>query len=181
MLMALISLLILCTAFSISSIQKDKIKQLVVYNVSGKKAIAFILQRHVYYDFDSALINNDILMRYTVRDHWYQCGVQDEKNVDSIEFGYPLTFGRMYVVNNKRILQVDKTIPDSMPRLKADIVILSSNDRNTVQDVRQKVDFKELVFDTSNTPSHTDHWIDDCEKMQVRYYDCRIKAFQMDL
>lgn len=181
LLATLACLLILCTAFSLGSIKNDRTKKLVVYHISGKKAIAFILQRHVYYDFDTALSNNDILMRYNVRDHWWQCGVVDEKTVDSAKLGYVLSFGRMYAVNGKHILQIDKQMPDDIGRLKADIIILSSNNRNTIEDIKRKVDFKELVFDTSNTPAHIKHWIEDCEAQKVKYYDCRMKAFEMEL
>lgn len=174
-------LLILCTAFSISSIKRDQTKELVVYHVPGKKAIAFIMQRMAFYDFDSALITNDILMRYNVRDHWWQCGVGEEKNVDSARFAYALSFGRMYVVDDRRILQIDQIIPEPAQRLIADVVILSSNNKNTIEDIRRKVDFKELVFDTSNSPAHLKHWIDECEKLKIKYFDCRLRAFEMML
>jgi competence protein ComEC len=181
LLATLLCLLVLCTAFSVSSIKRDQTKELVVYHVSGKKAIAFIIQRKVYYDFDSALINNDQLMRYNIRDHWWQCGVEQERSVDSAGFGHAISFGRMYVVDGKRILQIDKLLPGNIPHIKADVVILSANNRNTIDDLRRKIDFKELVFDTSNSPAHIRHWIEDCEKMQLRYYDCRVKAFEMAL
>ena len=181
LLTTLACMLVLCTAFSIGSIKRDQIKELVVYHVSGKKAIAFIIQRKAWYDFDSALINNDILMRYNIRDHWWQCGVEEEKAVDSSKFGYALPFGKIYCVNGKRILLMDKRLPANMNRLKADVVILSSGNGNTIDDIKRKFDFKELVFDTSNPPTRVTHWIEDCQKSGIKYHDCRDKAFEMEL
>ena len=120
-------------------------------------------------------------MRYNVRDHWWQCGVREERNVDSAMFGHTVSFGRMYIVEGKRILQIDKLLPVSIPRIRADVVILSANNRNSIDDIRRKIDLKELVFDTSNSPSHIKHWIEECEKWKLRYYDCRVKAFEMEL
>ena len=182
LLATLTCVLVLCTAFSIGSIKKDKTKKLVVYSVSGKKAIAFIIQRHAYYDFDSALIHNESLLRYNIRDHWWQCGIERETSLDSMKSGNELPYGKLYAVNGKRILVLDKELPhNSSTKLKADVVILSGNTKNTIEAIKQSIDFKELVFDSSNKPYQVKKWKDDCEKMKIRYHDCRAHAFEMDL
>jgi competence protein ComEC len=182
LLTTLICALILCMAFSVGSIQRDQTKKLVVYHVSGKKAIAFIIQRKAYYDFDSALINNEMLMRYNVRDHWWQCGVAAEEPIDSARFGYSVSYGRVYAVDSKRILIIDKELAYSAAsKLKVDVVILSGNTKNSLDDIMRRIDFKELIFDTSNKPAHIKHWIEDSEKMKIKYHDCREHAFEMDL
>jgi competence protein ComEC len=182
LLATLVCVLLLSTAFSIGSIKKDNTKKLVVYSVSGKRAIAFIMQRQVYYDFDSALLHNEGLMRYNIKDHWWQCGVEKVTAIDSIKSNFETPYGKLYTVNGKHILLLDKDLPyHSGTKLKADIVILSGNTKNTIDAIRQSIDFKELVFDTSNKPYQVKHWKEDCEKMKVKYYDCRVRAFEMEL
>ncbi len=182
LLTTLFFLLVLGTAFSIGSIRKDQVKKLMVYHVSSKKAIAFITQRQVYYDFDTAISNNETQMRYTVRDHWIHCGVEREQSIDSAKFASQLPYGRLYTINGKRIAVIDQQLAaDNKAKLKADVVILSGNVRNAIEDIQSVLDFRELVFDTSNKPFHIKHWKEDCEKLKIRYHDCRDKAFEMDL
>jgi competence protein ComEC len=174
--------LVLCTAFSIGSIKNDRTQKLVVYHISGKKAIAFIMQRQVYYDFDTGVINNETLMRYNIRDHWWQCGVEKQGSIDSAKLGTELPYGKLYAIDGKRILVINKELSFTrIVKLKADVVILSGNTNNTIEAIRERIDFNDVVFDTSNKPAHIKHWIEECEKMEVRYYDCRDKAFEMDL
>jgi competence protein ComEC len=174
--------LILSSAFSIGSIKNDRMQKLVVYHISGEKAIAFIMQRQVIYDFDTGLINNEILMRYNIRDHWWQCGVEKEISADSTKLGIKLPYGKLYTIDGKQVIVIDKELPYNRTiKLKADVVILSGNTNNTIEEIRQRGDFNEVVFDTSNKPAHIKHWIEECEKLNIKYHDCRNKAFELDL
>lgn len=182
LLAALGFVLILCTAFSADSIRNDRTHKLIVYDVQGKKAISFIMQRKVYYDFDTGLINNDALMRYNIRDHWWHCGVGEERCIDSAKIGALSPYGRMYAVNGKRVLVIDKELPYlNSSKLKADIVILSHSPQNTINEIAKRIDFKELVFDTSDRPFQVKRWIEECEKLKLKYHDCRNSAFEINL
>jgi competence protein ComEC len=174
--------LILCTAFSMSSIKKDNTQKLMVYSVPGKKAIAFIIRRQVYYDFDSALIRNEMLMRYNIRDHWWSCGVEKQKSMDSVPPGHKISFGAIYAINDKHIIVIDKNIDDTInAKLQVDIVILSYGARCAISDITRNIDFKEIVFDSSNKPSQIKRWVEDCKKIKIKYHDCGKKAFEIDL
>ena len=181
LLAALVCTLIVCTSFSIGSIRKEQIKKLVVYDVTGKKALAFILQRTAYYDFDSALIDNDMLMRYNIRDHWWQCGVEAQQPIDSAGFSHTFPFGKIFSINRKGILFIDQPLTMNITKPDVDVLILSANCRNTITELRQKINFKEVVFDTSDSPGHISRWIDECIKFDIKYHDCHKGAFEMDL
>ena len=178
----LVSLLILCASFAVGSMKNGSTQKLMVYDISGKRAIAFILHRQVYYDFDTGLINNESLMRYNIRDHWWQCGVERQVSLDSAKLGCKLPFGAIYIIDGKRIVVIDKELAYHDPsKLKADIVILSGNTKITIDEIKQRIDFKEVVFDTSNKPYRTRQWKEDCEKLKIKYHDCWDKAFEMDI
>ena len=181
LLFSLLCTLVLFTSFSVNSIHCDRTKQLVVYHISGHKAMAFILHRQVYYDFDSALVKDEMLIRNNIRGHWWQCGVNSEQTMDRAVFAHRLSFGTLYAVCGRRILMLDQLVPDSLPRIKADIVILSGNNKNAIADLQKKIDFRLLVFDTSNRPAHLKRWIEDCERFSIKYHDCRTHAYELNL
>ena len=178
----LVGVLMLCTAFSIGSIKQDRVRKLVVYDIPGKKAVAFIMQRQVYYDFDTGVINNEMLMRYNIRDNWWHCGIGEERSIDSMRLGVQSPYGRMYAINGKRILVIDKElIGRQAAKLRADVVILSGNNKGTMDEILKSIDLKELVFDSSCRPYEVKKLKEDCEKLKVKWHDCRDSAFERDL
>jgi competence protein ComEC len=175
-------LLLLCTAFSIHNIERQNKRELVVYSVKGKKAISFIDKQTAYYDFDSAMINDELLMRYNVRDHWYAAGVKKEVPIDSAKGVYVLTFGKVYEMGGKRVLVLDdgegwRGRQTRTGKMKVDVVIISSGFYGDVKSVCDDVDFLKLVFDTSNRPKMLKKWIAECGELHVKYYDCGERAF----
>jgi competence protein ComEC len=180
LLAALVLMLVLCASFSAGNIKNDNLQKLIVYNAPNKKAIAFILHRQVYYDFDSAAIHDPNLMRYDIKDYWSRCGIESIEPADSAYIGHRLGYGNIFIVANKKILVIDDKLTNTS-KLQADVVILSANNSNTITAIYNKIDFKELVFDTSNKPWRTKGWIEECNKLHIRYHDCRDHAFELDL
>ena len=180
--------LVLCTAFSINHIQRDSKRELVVYHVSGKKAIAIIDRGTAYYDFDSALIHAEMLMRYNIRDHWYAAGVKRQIMMDSMNCAFVLPCGKLYEVHGKRIIVIDemdkqghhpRTGSQAGTKLKTDVVILSGAKCN-IKEVGGEFEFSQLVFDTSNKPWRVKKWKEECDSLHVKYHDCRNRAFVME-
>lgn len=179
---ALSCLLILSTAFSVHKIQQQNVKKLVVYDVPNMRAVSFIINQHVYYDIDTALLNNPILIRNNIRGNWWACGAESEQSIDSADFAYKTTYGKVLVVNGKRILLIENVLPeDKPPKLKVDVVILSHNAKVLVGDIQTRIKFDELVFDSSNSPAHIKHWKEDCDNFKLKYHNCREQAFEMQL
>ena len=182
LMLSLTTTLLLCSAFAIDSIQRSSTQKLIVYDVTGKKAIAFILQRKAYYDFDSALVNSEMLLRYNIKDNWWHNGVEVQIPIDSSDLANPLVYGKLYAVNGKRILLIDKPISsDTIEKQQVDIVILSANINTTIKDLSQSIVFKELVFDSSNRPKRINEWIEECKKAKIKYHNCRDHAFELAL
>ncbi len=175
---------ILCTAFSIREIKAQDKKELVVYHVSNRKAIAVIDHGMVYYDFDSTLIHDEIAMRYEVKDHWYASGVRGRSPMDSMKGMCMLPFGKICEVHGKRIVIIDGKVPSretALQKLKADVVILSEGADVNVKDLVSRISFSQVVFDTSNKSWMTKRWKAECDALNVKYHDCRSKAFVMEM
>ena len=182
LLMTLTTVLLLSTSFSIHRIIKDKTQKLIVYNVTGKKAIAFIVQRKAYYDFDSALTNNEMLLRYNIKENWWHCGVNAEIPIDSTNIVTATSYGKSYSICQRKIMLIDKPLAiDSSAIQKTDILILSADVNTTINDLKQKIDFHYLVFDCSCKPKRINSWIEECNRSKLKYYNCRDKAFELDL
>jgi hypothetical protein len=164
------------------NIERQNKRELVVYSVKGKKAISYIDKQTVYYDFDSALINNELLMRYDVRDHWYTAGVKKEVPMDSAKGVYVLPFGKVCEMGGKGVLVLDNGAgwrgrQPGTERLKVDVVIVSSGFYGDMKGVCDDIEFSKLVFDTSIRPKQMKSWIAECDELHVKYYDCRERAF----
>jgi hypothetical protein len=180
--MTLTTVLLLSTSFSIHSINKDKTQKLIIYNVTGKKAIAFIMQRKAYYDFDSALANNEMLLRYNIKENWWHCGVNADIPIDSTNIVTATAYGKSYSLCQRKITLIDKPLTvDSSTILNTDVLILSADVNTTINDLKKKIDFKYLVFDSSCKPKRIQSWIEECNKYKLNYYNCREKAFELDL
>lgn len=182
LLMILTTVLVLSTSFSMNSINKDKIQKLIVYNVTGKKAITFILHRKAYYDFDSALANNEMLLRYNIKENWWHCGVNAMIPIDSTNIITTTSYGKNYSLCQRKITLINKALTvDSSTILKTDVLILSADVNTSINELKQKIDFQYLVFDCSCKPKRINSWIEECNKYKLRYYNCRDKAFELDL
>ena len=183
LLFILTAVLLLCSAFSIDSIQRSTTQKLIVYDVTGKKAIVFILQRKAYYDFDSVLVNDETLLRYNIKDNWWHNGVETQIPIDSSDLVTPLPYGKLYTINARRILMVNKSMPPdtSIRKQQVDLVILSANIKTTITDLTHHIAFGKIIFDSSNKPQTIQAWIEECEKTKIKYHNCRDHAFQLNL
>ena len=178
--------LILCSAFAIHDMRREGKRELVIYHISGKKAIAVIKRGVAYYDFDSAVIHDEMTMRYNVRDNWYASGVKVQVPMDSVKEVYDVSFGKIYVIGGKRIVEVNKEIivgqgaNDGRGKLKTDVLILSGGYKGKVKDMTDQVLFDQLVFDTSCKRWQMKKWKDECAALNFRYHDCQDRAFVME-
>ncbi|MCW3126244.1 MAG: hypothetical protein JWO03_1902 [Bacteroidetes bacterium] len=173
-------LLILCTSFSIHNIGNQNKRELAVYSIKGMKAISVIDKGAVYYDFDSALIHDDKLMRNNILNHWYASGVKAQVSLDNMSGCYTLPFGKIFEVEGKRILAMDNKIrvpPDV--KLKVDVLILSKG-AGSIRESSDHISFSQVVFDTSNRPKQIIKWIAECDELKIKYHDCRERAFVME-
>jgi len=168
----LVCCLVLSVSFAVDYAHSKTQKQLAVYSVKGQRAIAFIANRQVVHNFDSALLNNRTSMLFHIKHHWWRNEVCKEENDSAVVKLLP--FGRLISFAGKQVVIVDGNIykpENAMPRLYADYVILSGNANVHLQTLEAVIDFKELVFDSSNKPKQLAKWKDECRKMQLTCYD----------
>ena len=178
--------LVMCSAFAIHDMRREGKRELVIYHISGKKAIAVINRGVAYYDFDSSVIHDEMTMRYNVRDNWYASGVKVQLPMDSVKEVYDVPFGKIYVTGGKRIVEVNKEIivgqgtNDGRGKLKTDVLILSGGYKGKVKDISERVASAQVVFDTSCKRWQLKKWKDACAALNIKYHDCQDGAFVME-
>lgn len=147
--------------------------QLVVYNVKGKNALALISNGKVLYDFDEGLLNNKSSMLFHVRHHWWELGINEERNANEVSKELP--FGKILTFSGKRILVVNREIerqPSALAsKLKVDYVVLSGNAKVYLSNLQKVAEFDKLIFDSSNRPWRVSYWRKDCEQLNLPYWD----------
>lgn len=164
--------LLLNIFFAVDYANSKTQKQFAVYSVKGQRAIAFIADREVVHDFDTALLHNRTSMLFHVRHHWWRCGVDYEKS--DARAAHQLPFGRLVQFAGKRVLIVNAEVQkpkEDFAKFQVHYVVLSGNAKINLQNLQAVVDFKELIFDSSNKAKQVALWKKDCEKFQLAYYD----------
>lgn len=177
---ALIVVLILCSLSSFKKIQQRGQKEIVVYSVSKQKAIAFIADKTLYYDIDSALYHNQNDMLFHIYHHWWQSGITDQ-----IALTNPITKagiysrtiaqGKIILFEGKKILLVDSSSVFNpygvKTKLKPDLVIFSNVPKVSIPILKKSVDFNDVIFDSSTKPPSRKRWRKDCSDLNINYWD----------
>lgn len=172
----------LTSSYSLKQIENSNQKKIVVYAVPKQKAIAFIKGRKVATDFDEKLLQDKSAMLFSVKHHWWKCGVDEEVKVDSKQ----LPFGELIAFEGKKVLVVDTVLPkikfEMEKKLKIDLLILSHNPKIYLEQLEKLIDFDEVIFDSSNKKWKTERWKKDCAEMKIESWDVSEQgAFVRDL
>lgn len=168
---SLVIILLLCSFNSFEQYEKNKQQKIVVYSVPKQSAIAFIEGRKASICFDKELLRNESSMLFHVKHHWWSCGIEQEVQAA----GKLLPFGKLLFFSSKKILLIDTVIEkidfEMKNKLRVDLVVLSHNTKVYLTDLQKAVDFKEVVFDSSNKQWRINYWKKDCDKMKLKYWD----------
>lgn len=159
---------------SFEQLRKARQMQLVVYSVPEQHALALVKGRHVTTHFDKSLLENRSSMLFHVKHHWWSCGVSSSTELDTnaqrkFEFGTLLSFEGMKILVIDTLF--DKQHTDMESKLIVDLVVLSRNAKVYLSSLKKSVDFKEVIFDSSNKFWRVNYWKKDCAKMNVKYWD----------
>lgn len=124
----------------------------VVYSVPHQSAIAVINGRNVNTLFDETLLKDTKNMKYHIQPHWWMCGA-DMDTAHTAEL--QMAFGKVINCYGKTVLVVDKEVQSSAEigeKLPVDVLVISNNANVNVATLNKIVDYKQVVFDTSNKP-----------------------------
>lgn len=158
---------VVLTSFSVRSIKNNCSRQLVVYKVKDRSAVAFLDGKQAHVLFDDSLLLDDKQMRFHVLNHWCSRGVSPSAKADS---GVQLPIGKIYSCEGKRLLLIDRDWPavcQPSNTLRVDFVVLAHNPKVYIDRLNSAVSYKQLIFDSSNRKAKVTRWQTDCERLHI--------------
>jgi hypothetical protein len=179
---SLVLITVLCSFHSYRAINWRNKKEIVVYDVPKHQAIAFISDRKVFYDFDDSLRNDNNALINHIYHHWWESGVKEEVPANPSQSAV----GKIILFEGEKVLIVDSVYPPlsvlAKRKLKVDLLVLTGNPQVSLTQFRNSVDFSDVVFDSSNKPKRIESWEDECNKLDIYFWDVNKRgAFLWDL
>lgn len=180
---SLIGSLLLLTGFTalrtISFIERNRQKLILVYNIPQKRAMDFIDGRNYFFVGDSDLIRPSFAWNFHLRPA--RSRLRLFPNPQMNEF---VLDGRHIWFGGKRILLVDKPLrlaPGSR-RDTIDLLVISRNPRFYINQLTEALTVKQVVFDGSTAAWKVNYWKKDCDSLRIPWHDVRENgAFVMRL
>lgn len=169
-----ISLLLFSTS-SFQILQQSNKQQIVVYNLYKNSVIAFI-DGQTSYRFQSADIPQKAI-DFGIKSHETALHINQK---EIMPIGTPFkneaiySNGNIVFFNKKICLIIDNQIDIntlSGTKTTFDYVFLTGNPKIYLQDIAEKIDFKMLIIDASNSRQKTTYWETDAAELGINCYN----------
>ena len=175
----LITLLVFVSLRSISFIQLQNQRKIIVYNVPQRAAIDIIDGRSYQFIGDTTLEKDDFARNFHLKPSRILYRTYNNPDTVSNENNSScLTYA------GKHILQIDKQLifNKSADKPVIDLLVLSKNPRLYIAQLANKFTIKQVVFDGSVPAWKRRYWKRDCDSLDIPNYDVSEKgAFVMPL
>jgi len=170
---AVTSSLILCISISLDRILSNTQEELIFFSLRKNSTIAYTKGNKcvVFADFGSS----DKIFSYSIKPALESRGVSDITflNIDSASScdsywsdSNFMQFGNLRVLRwNRKI-----SLPKSGERLNADILLLSQNPVQKLEDIYSSIEFKKILIDPSNSDYKIKVWLAEAAKLNVPSY-----------
>jgi len=168
--------LFLLSSFTFRKYESLKQRNIIVYDVEKMFAMQFTDGKKALLVADSALIANEDLQKYHIRNNLWSCGIRDLKKiyVDTDFSGLKLLKkSNLIQFYDKKVFIIDKKTElfNSVDKIKVDYLIVSHNAGITIEDILASVNFGKVIFDSSNSPWKVKKWREECEEVGIGFYD----------
>jgi competence protein ComEC len=173
--MALCSTLFLIALYGFSDITKKPIKQIIAYHIPQNTLIDVIHgdSCHTYFKKFSKNISAENKIKFAADNHRKALKIKGLNIFDINKYcknNYLLYQHNVICYDGYIVLVLDK-LPINSVNLHVNTVILSDNPRFDIEELMQLLTFDTLVFDASNSQKRVKQWIEDCQKLGVKYHD----------
>ena len=175
----LITLLVFVSLRSISFIQVQNQRKIIVYNVPQRTAIDIIDGRSYQFIGDTTLEKDDFARNFHLKPS--RILYRTYNNPDTVPNE---NNSSCHTYAGKHILQIDKQLifNKSADKPVIDLLVLSKNPRLYIAQLANKFTIKQVVFDGSVPAWKRRYWKRDCDSLDIPNYDVSEKgAFVMPL
>ena len=179
-------LVVLNTLYAFSTITHREQKRIVIYHVFKNSLIDFF-EGETCFSFTKKGVKNPTVenrLKYASENHRTQLKIKEIRtfSLDDTLKTTDLWYHKgLCQFDSFRLLIVDK-LPKEPILLPVNAVLIRGDPRLTVEDLYQKVQFEEIIFDASNNRSDVDKWKNMCINLKIPFYDIEESgAWQRDL
>ncbi len=179
-------LLIVSLNYAFSEIKNQSSQQIVIYKIYKHSAIDFFDGKKVFSITDENIDKK--ALGFATEGHRYAMGMELLRHIN-IEDTTAYIFDHLFYKNNflqfynTKITIVDNAIylPKNI-NMEVDYILLRNSPKIVMDELVHIFDFKKLIFDNSNKKWQVEKWKEQCEKLQLEYYDIAVEgAFILDL
>ena len=153
---------------------------LIVYNIPGKTAIAFISGDHSLMPF-SKVDSNDINLH--IQYNWWKLGVNDNYTIhadtDAILLSGKLMLQNKYAqFNNYRIAFIKQNtgLPSPTNKLNLHCIIVSAGYDLDMLSLKNAFNFDTIIFDSSVPDYKLKKWEAECRQLNLHYYNVKTQG-----
>ena len=164
---------------TVSFIQANNRRQLIVYNVPQKQAIDFIDGRKYLFVGDSGLLADDFVRNFHIKPSRVLHRIETAQRLKNFQQEEDLI-----IYKNKRILSINETKHFSPIEIKVpvDLLLVSGNLKLYFNKFSETFLVKQVVFDGSCPSWKINYWKKDCDSLNIPYHIVSEKgAFVMNL
>lgn len=161
---------------SIDFIKSNRQQKLIVYNVPNHQAIDIVAGRNCKFTGDSILVTDGLLQKFHLAPSRILYRISPVGKTFNKEF--------ILLSNPKKIILIDKPVytEQNVPRIKADVVILSKNPPVSFEQLTRIFDCNEYILDASNPLWKINKWKKECSNLPLHLYSIPERgAFVMEL
>jgi competence protein ComEC len=130
-------------------------RQLIVYAIPGHSAWEWIAGGRSFFYCDSVLLHDPQRIRFHVRpNHLLSGAIQEHTNLFDNRFQRSYPGCRFFICGTSKILWIDQPDSDLPDNLETNYLIIGRNALRSLEVIRHKVKFRQLILDSSNSRSY---------------------------
>ncbi len=156
--------------------QQNHQQKIVIYSISNNSVIDFIDGQTTFNLGGDSLSENQ--RAYTLQNHRWSTGTKEVITIkkNNFEANNLLKRGHLLQFKNKRIVLINQHFPKNTSvkkKFTCDYLILQNNANITLTQLTNLYNFREVIFDGSNTNWFIKKWKLICEDSNIRYRDIK--------
>jgi competence protein ComEC len=173
-----VSLIVFVFSIAVWNFNNLKRERLVIYSIQGQTLISIQQNKKALLLGDSTIIYNTKQLRLNAFRSMIEAGINFRKTprylMDSkIETDKLFFKNKVLCANKLKIMYLDREYLScrNSRKIIIDMIILAHNPKIKMEDLINNFEFKQIVFDGSDSPWKIKQWKIDCDKNHIKYYD----------
>lgn len=168
-------LMVLNTLYAFSTIEHREQKRIVIYHVFRNSLIDFF-EGGTCFSFTKKGVKSPSVenrLKHASENHRIQLKIKEIRPYsldDTLKTSNFWFHKGLCQFDSFRLLIVDK-LPKEQVTLPVNAVLIRGNPPLNIEDLYQKVQFKEIIFDASNNRSDVDKWKTVCINLKIPFHD----------